>query len=432
MICEGLLLLLYLATEILNYTLGYKIVFKKKFTHNKLKWFAIIGLILLLHFIVWNIWGDESARGISLFSMLLIPLFLLQEFKWRTVFLYPFVSMGTSAIHISFTFFLAILLDIPEYEIVDGKIMVLICQCIPIVFFLIVLIWQKKLQKDKEIIQITNSQYIVLFVLVFCMFFLLSPIQIMSEYIDKKYINEIGLSASLSCILLLTVVIWQIYSNNREYRLREQKVLIEKQMELQKQYYIKLIKQDKEIRRFRHDFNAHMNVLKQYSQELSCEKMKEYLDSIVMESSVEHINTYTGNIEVDSIINSMADDIKGAGIDFRVNGCISQNTNILAHDLCSLVYNLLKNAVEACKKIEDRDKRLIFLEVGIYNDSLFLRIKNTVHEDIETNNYEIETTKTDILNHGFGTKIVKDIVKKYDGFLESSCNQKWFKVEINI
>ena len=269
MICEGLLLLLYLATEILNYTLGYIIVFKKKFTHNKLKWFAIIGLILLLHFIVWNIWGDESARGISLFSMLLIPLFLLQEFKWRTVFLYPFVSMGTSAIHISFTFFLAILLDIPEYEIVDGKIMVLICQCIPIVFFLIVLIWQKKLQKDKEIIQITNSQYIVLFVLVFCMFFLLSPIQIMSEYIDKKYINEIGLSASLSCILLLTVVIWQIYSNNREYRLREQKVLIEKQMELQKQYYIKLIKQDKEIRRFRHDFNAHMNVLKQYSQELS-------------------------------------------------------------------------------------------------------------------------------------------------------------------
>ena len=104
----------------------------------------------------------------------------------------------------------------------------------------------------------------------------------------------------------------------------------------------------------------------------------------------------------------------------------------MAHDLCSLVYNLLKNAVEACKKIEDRDKRLIFLEVGIYNDSLFLRIKNTVHEDIETNNYESETTKTDILNHGFGTKIVKDIVKKYDGFLESSCNQKWFKVEINI
>ena len=43
-----------------------------------------------------------------------------------------------------------------------------------------------------------------------------------------------------------------------------------------------------------------------------------------MESvDVKHIITYTGNVEVDSIINSMADDIKGAGIDFRVNSCIS-------------------------------------------------------------------------------------------------------------
>lgn len=425
-------MILYVLGEMLNYVLTCKVVFRAKMTENKLKFFGVILALISLHLIVLKLAGEENAKGIAFFSMCLVPIFLFDKFRIRNVLSYPFVVFGISTLQVAISFFMAYLLNIPEFKIIDDRILGIICEIGSLSLLLIIYVVQKIKKVDNQQINISARQYIVLYIMVICIMSLLGSIQAMSRYLDKEYINEIGFSASGACVLLVIVSVWQIQSSNRANKLQQQKLLVEQQMELQKEYYNQLFKQDKKMRKFRHDFNAHMSVLKQYCDEKSILKMKEYLENIVDGTTVEDAQVFTRNPEIDTIINSFMDIIKEEGIVFSVRGCISQEVDITAYEMCSLVYNLLKNAVEACQKIDDISNRRIIFEVGTYYSGLFMSVGNTISFDLDTNNYNMKTSKADKTEHGFGTDIVKDIVNKYNGRLESKCENNWFEVQVNI
>ena len=92
---------------------------------------------------------------------------------------------------------------------------------------------------------------------------MLAPIQeLTKKYGSDQYINLSGLFVSIACIVLVIVTIWQGIIVNREIQLKELNKKNEKYMKLQKEYYENLLKQDEKMRRFRHDLNAHMMVIK--------------------------------------------------------------------------------------------------------------------------------------------------------------------------
>lgn len=425
-------IIFFVLGEMLNCMFTYKVVFRTKMTTKKLKFFFMILTLISLHLIVLKIAGEENAKGIAFFSMCLVPICLCEKFEMKNVFSYPFVLIGISTFQIAISFFMAYFWKIPESVIIHNRTYEIICEICTFSFLFIIYVIQKIKKNDNQQIDISIRQYIVLYIMVICIFFLLAPIQSMSGYLDKEYINEIGFSASGACLLLVIVSIWQIQSSNRANKLQQQKLLVEQQMELQKEYYNQLFKQDKKMRKFRHDFNAHMSVLKQYCEEQSNAKLKEYLDNIVYGTTVVEAQAFTRNPEIDTIINSFIDRIQEDGIDFSVKGCISQEVEITAYEMCSLVYNLLKNAVEACENIDDISNRKIIFEVGTYYSELFISVGNTVFSDIDSKNYNMKTSKADKTEHGFGTDIVKDIVNKYDGRVDSKCENNWFEVQVNI
>lgn len=45
---------------------------------------------------------------------------------------------------------------------------------------------------------------------------------------------------------------------------------------------------------------------------------------------------------------------------------------------------------------------------------------------------EIKTRKQDTNQHGYGLKVVKDLVKKYHGFVDIKYDDRWFTVSINF
>ena len=77
------------------------------------------------------------------------------------------------------------------------------------------------------------------------------------------------------------------------------------------------------------------------------------------------------------------------------------------HHLCSLVANLLDNAIEASRKIEDPK---IVIEMKMVKDYLSLTIRNKMDPSLT-----IRTTKADKKQHGLGRQIIDDIVRRYNG-----------------
>ncbi len=108
----------------------------------------------------------------------------------------------------------------------------------------------------------------------------------------------------------------------------------------------------------------------------------------------------------------------------------SNLTDIEESDLISLLGNLIDNAIEALQKLKS-DK---YLHITIFEkDNYYMfSVKNSISASVIHRNPKFETTKTDKRFHGHGLKIVKEIVKKYNGNISFSENDNVFDVSFML
>jgi sensor histidine kinase regulating citrate/malate metabolism len=120
---------------------------------------------------------------------------------------------------------------------------------------------------------------------------------------------------------------------------------------------------------------------------------------------------YTPNIVLNYLINRKIRQCKDENIDFNcfISGDIQGIEDV---DMYILLENLIDNAIEACVQTDNPRIHLsIFFDAG----SMLIEVGNSIKEDILKLNVDMNSTKSDKLNHGFGLKNVKDVVSKYHG-----------------
>ena len=119
-------------------------------------------------------------------------------------------------------------------------------------------------------------------------------------------------------------------------------------------------------------------------------------------------------------------------IQFEIQGNIPEGVKVSSYDLCTVISNLLRNAIESCEKIEDVSNRIIKIKMNTYQSFIFITIENTVAKEVKIKNNELVTEKKDTRYHGLGSGNVKAVVDKYNGKLAYYCENGWFKTEIQI
>lgn len=119
-------------------------------------------------------------------------------------------------------------------------------------------------------------------------------------------------------------------------------------------------------------------------------------------------------------------------INIKIQGCYLQLARVSIYDFCSIIYNLMKNAIEACEKIENVDERIIEMKFAEYNNKILLMIRNRVYENVLIENNSLKSTKSDKKNHGLGSGNVEQAVEKYNGSIEYHFEKGYFTVEMYI
>ena len=190
--------------------------------------------------------------------------------------------------------------------------------------------------------------------------------------------------------------------------LHQQLCFKEESAELTKQQYM-------ELRKARHDFDNVLGVIKALSDSGQEEKISGYI-SEYKKSQAQIIQTVkTDNEYINAIINSKLLKAHDNGIRVILN--ILQNIGELCSlDICNLIGNMFDNAIEACEKCDD-NKRII-LEISRQNGSLEILMKNSIRSTVLGSNPKLETSKADKENHGFGTKIIREIAEKNHGYVD--------------
>ncbi len=142
----------------------------------------------------------------------------------------------------------------------------------------------------------------------------------------------------------------------------------------------------------------------------------------------------TGNVNIDALLQEKLIYCNSLGIEFTtlVDGDAFKEMG--SSDIYFLLVNIIDNAIEAVEHINEKDKRVISLTASKKQGVLFIEETNYYLGKIEFNkDGSLKTTKSENAKyHGYGTKSIAYIVKKYSGNLEFEVKDDIFKLKIAI
>jgi sensor histidine kinase regulating citrate/malate metabolism len=97
--------------------------------------------------------------------------------------------------------------------------------------------------------------------------------------------------------------------------------------------------------------------------------------------------------------------------------------------LCSLLFNLWDNALEASAKVAQPDIRFSMREDGGY---LKISIRNRVEGSVLQQNPNLRTTKQDARSHGIGMSMIRSVVSQYNGHMKLTEEEGYFVVTMML
>lgn len=203
---------------------------------------------------------------------------------------------------------------------------------------------------------------------------------------------------------------------------KERSLLYEQKLELLSRQSEEREAYDIQIRRMRHDLRNHMTGLLGVLHDGDREQAEEYIRLMLKDSAdcrAQDVSR-SGNAVVDAIVNYKCSQAQKEGIVFDANVFLPSGLPFRAGHLAIIFGNLLDNALEACRELEDRE-RWIRLEASYAKEVLMISVSNPCNERKKDRDGRFGTTKKDRRNHGLGLSSVERAVEPYQGLLEVGC-----------
>ena len=242
------------------------------------------------------------------------------------------------------------------------------------------------------------------------------------------------------CIELAGIFIISVTSYLMIYyhcKVRKEKTILEVQnklLEADKQMLIISEQAIEEMRSLRHDMKNQHKVMEIMLAEERYDDLKEYFSSMEKSYTQATFGGFIncGNQLVNSIINMEILKANSYGISLVSKLNVPQNLPFDSSDLCRVLVNLLDNAIEGILRTESRDY-LIDLKIGKRMDYLYISVQNEIRDDADRESLlKMNTAKDDAVNHGYGHKIVKRIVEKYNGYVHYMIVENEFVAEVML
>lgn len=186
------------------------------------------------------------------------------------------------------------------------------------------------------------------------------------------------------------------------------------------------------IRQFRHEIRNHLTNIKGLAESGKYEDMEQYIAKMDDSLSVFELTVKTGNSITDVIVNDKKKAADKLGIKFQTEFIYPQSSKYNAYDVGIILNNLLTNALEACEKMNGKERYIILS--GRQKRKFFLiEVKNSFVGEIEfdkNTDLPVSTKQNDNSLHGIGLSNVKREVEKYMGDVKIKIKKNEFGVTV--
>ena len=101
-------------------------------------------------------------------------------------------------------------------------------------------------------------------------------------------------------------------------------------------------------------------------------------------------------------------------------------------DLCTLIGNAMDNAMESCRRIPEKERRLIRLHTAERGNTVVLSVRNTFLTTPDLRDGLPATTKVDAGNHGYGLRNMRYLAEQYGGMLSCRIEGEEFVLRVTL
>ena len=209
---------------------------------------------------------------------------------------------------------------------------------------------------------------------------------------------------NMLCVIYYQIVMGALNASRTRERMRMLEMQ-ESQFESQQQYM-------ESFARTRHDFRQNILTMKNLYHEGNYEQLGQYIDEYYDALPVPETRHYCSNRALNALLNYYAGKAKenAIPISFRID--IPQKTSVSDVDLCTIIGNILENAVAASLEIP-AEKRSLLLSGLVQNNRLYIVATNSFNGLVKERNGKYLSRRHS--GSGIGLKSIRTSAEKYHG-----------------
>lgn len=245
-----------------------------------------------------------------------------------------------------------------------------------------------------------------------------------SRWFSLYYYYAILLAAAYFCVLILVLCAVNAVATICREQARTLELMTEHQRTLSEHELVLLTeKRMDELQQIRHDISNQYAYMRILLSEKRYEELEEYFhrQSGTLSTVADPLDC--GNRCVNIVLNMERHKAEGAGVTLNTRLVVPPLLPFPDDDLCSLLSNLIDNAIEECVRLAGSRPEVLRQGISLSinpgnpsSDYLYIEVQNpTDQKRLLRRPDGIISTKTDAHLHGYGTRIITRLAEKYNG-----------------
>lgn len=238
-------------------------------------------------------------------------------------------------------------------------------------------------------------------------------------------------AAGMACELALLAFVFYSEHAGRKRQHREEEESARDSIGGHDRYLQTIEDSYRKNRALMHDLNNHAIAMRALADNGEYQELGQYIDAFSRKVRDNMFPVRSGSIVLDALL---ADKYhRAARLDIPV---IFEGIRYVAdfgnEDLCTVVGNLLDNAIEENERCRDAAKRRISIWIASEEDSLRVTVVNPLFHELKVKNGLPVSEKPDAEHHGMGLKNVRRVCDKYRGTLVWDASETEFTVTADL
>lgn len=278
------------------------------------------------------------------------------------------------------------------------------------------------------------GQYAVLIVTISLLSTLLQLYNLFAELENDK-MQLLLLFLNVTFLLILLMAYYMYYIIGKEFSEKTELLALRHREEMDNDILLTARQTFEALSQVRHEIKNHDTYMQTMLEAKDYEGLRRYFQQY--QATNEELIRFvrSGNQQVDAIVNNRITRANMMGIQVETMLAVSEELPFAEKDLCSLLSNLLDNAIEGCASSEAEGKaRKVRFHIRQDTNYLFIHTENPVEQIRVPLEFRLtlKTTKADDGLHGYGTKVIRSIAEKYNGGAKFTVKQKCFQVDVML